>query len=89
MQQNRCGYTGKVLSAKQLNIEHKLPKSKGGKDTFQNLMVVDKHINHKRGNRPLKEVGLRPLFNHAEPLPIPASFAIKHCAHPDWKMFFK
>jgi 5-methylcytosine-specific restriction endonuclease McrA len=87
MQKGICGYSGKKLSMKQMNIEHKRPKSKGGKDTFENLMVVDKDINHKRGNKPLDEIGLKPLFQHNEPKPLPASYAIKSAVHPDWAYF--
>lgn len=87
MQNGRCGYTNEKVTLKQVNIEHKVPRSLGGKDVFPNLMVVKKEINSKRGNRPLEELGLKPLFNHKEPAPIPAEFTIKNLASPDWKWF--
>lgn len=87
MQKGVCGYSGKKLPPKKMNVEHKVPKSKGGKDTFENLMVVDAEINSKRGNKPLEEVGLKPLFHHKEPRPLPASYTIKHAIHPDWRYF--
>ena len=89
MQGGRCGYTGEKISPKQGNIEHKTPRSYGGKDTFENLMVVKKEINFKRGNKPLEEVGLKPLFHHKQPAPIPVSFTIKNLAHMDWKWFLE
>lgn len=87
LQKGICGYSGKKLSMKQMNIEHKVPKSQGGRDTFENLMAVDKNINHARGNKPLEEVGLKPLFHHKAPKPIPASFTVKFAVHPDWAYF--
>jgi len=87
LQQYICGLTGKKITAGQANIEHKVPKSDGGKDTFENLMAVDKRANNARGNKPYAELGLKPLFNHKEPAPIPVSFAIKNIAHQDWKLF--
>ena len=84
MQKGICGYSGKKMSMKQMNIEHKHPKSFGGRDTFGNLMLVDTKINHARGNKPLEQVGLRPLFNHREPQALPAAYAIKSAIHPDW-----
>ncbi len=87
MQKGICGYSGKKLSLKQMNIEHKVPKSHGGRDNFENLMAVDKDINHARGNKPLEEVGLKPLFHHKTPKPIPAAYAIKSALHPDWAYF--
>lgn len=87
IQKGVCGYSGKKISIKKGNIEHKQPKSKGGKDTFENLMFVDAEINSKRGNKPLDEVGLRPLFNHKTPKPMPVHYTIKQAFHPDWKWF--
>jgi 5-methylcytosine-specific restriction endonuclease McrA len=88
-QQGICGYSGKKMSMKAMNLEHKHPKSFGGKDTFQNLMLVDTKINHARGNKPLEQLGLRPLFNHKEPQPLPVAYAIKSSAHPDWRYFLQ
>lgn len=87
MQKGICGYSGKKMPMKAMSIEHKRPKSKGGRETFQNLMVVDKDINSRRGNKPLDEVGLKPLFQHNEPKPMPAAYAIKGGVHPDWNYF--
>jgi 5-methylcytosine-specific restriction endonuclease McrA len=87
LQKGVCGYSNKKLPMKQMNIEHKIPKSHGGRDTFENLMAVDAKINHARGNKPLEQLGLKPLFNHREPKPIPASYAIKTVVHPDWAHF--
>lgn len=87
MQDGRCGYTNEKISIKKGNIEHKTPRSKNGKDTFENLMFVKEEINSKRGNRELSELGLVPLFHHKTPKPVPAHYTIKSCAHPDWKWF--
>jgi 5-methylcytosine-specific restriction endonuclease McrA len=89
MQKGICGYSGKKLPMNKMNIEHKIPRSKGGKDTFENLMAVDKDINHARGDKPLEQVGLKPLFSHKEPRPMPASHTIKTVVHPDWGFFIQ
>lgn len=86
-QQGRCGYTGKIIPFKKGNIEHIKPRSLGGKDEWENLLYVDADVNHKRGNRPLEELGLKPLFKHKTPKPIPASCTIKKAVHPDWQVF--
>jgi len=87
MQKGICGYSGKKMSMKHMNIEHKQPKSLGGRDTFPNLMLVDTQINHARGNKPLEQVGLKPLFTHKEPQPLPVAYVIKSAVHPDWNYF--
>lgn len=87
MQDGRCGYTNEKIGMKAGNLEHKCPKSKGGPSTFGNLMFVKKEINSKRGNRPLEELGLRPLFYHSQPKPFPVSFSVKDLKHNDWRFF--
>ena len=87
MQDGKCGYSGEIISHNQASLEHKIPRSHGGKDTFENLMVVKKEINHKRGNRPLADVGLTPLFFHREPKPLPVCYTIKKIGHVDWTWF--
>ena len=87
LQKGICGYTGEEISMNAGNLEHKIPKSLGGKETFENLMVVKKEINSARGNKNLDELGLRPLFKHREPAPIPASFVLNPNSHADWRWF--
>ena len=87
MQKGVCDYSGKKMPIKKMNLEHKVCKSHGGKDTFENLMLVDQEIDQKRGNKPLDEAGLKPLFKHNEPRPLPFSFTLKGELHPDWRYF--
>lgn len=87
MQGGKCGYSGKHIPFKKGNIEHKRAKSHGGRDTFENLMFVDEEINSARGNKPLKDMGLKPLFNHKTPAPIPVAFTIENVGHVDWLYF--
>lgn len=82
-----CGYSLKELPFSQLNIEHKIARSHGGKNSWENLMLVNKKINSERGNKNLAEVGLQAHFHHREPRPIPVSYTIKHVAHNDWLTF--
>lgn len=89
IQKGICGYSGKKLPFSAGNKEHKIPKSEGGKDTWENLMWVSKEINSKRGNKPLSELGLTPLFNHSEPKLVPAPCMIKKIEHIDWLLFIK
>lgn len=87
LQKGICAYSGKQMSMKAMNIEHKQARSHGGKDTFENLVVVDSKINSARGNKPLAEMGLSSIFSHKEPRPLPVAYAIKESAHPDWNYF--
>ena len=44
---NKCVYCG---STKKLTIDHVIPKSKGGKDTWKNLVTCCDKCNNKKGN---------------------------------------
>src|SRR5262249_37072276 len=42
---NRCQYTGKLLRPEEGSLDHVFPRSRGGKDAWQNLVWSDKAIN--------------------------------------------
>jgi 5-methylcytosine-specific restriction endonuclease McrA len=89
MQDGRCGWTGEETAYKDLNLEHKTPKSRGGKNDFPNLMLVKKELNLKKGNKTPQEIGWKPLFNFKEPSPLPATISLikEAIGHPDWNLF--
>ena len=50
---------GKVLGKNDFTIDHIIPRSKGGKDTWTNTACACAHCNHRKGNRLHKEAGMR------------------------------
>jgi len=52
--QHRCAYCG---SAERLTIDHVLPKSRGGPDTWENLVAACTACNNRKGNRTPEEAG--------------------------------
>jgi len=42
-----------------LHIDHIIPRSKGGKNTWENLVICSLDVNVKKGNRTPQEAGLR------------------------------
>jgi hypothetical protein len=54
-----CQYCGK--RTRDLTIDHIIPRSRGGKGTWENLVASCKHCNGKKGNLLLKEVNMRLL----------------------------
>lgn len=48
----RCGYCGKTAST----IDHVLPRSRGGKNTWQNLVACCLHCNNVKGDRTPQEM---------------------------------
>ncbi len=53
---NRCQYCDK--KAIPLTIDHVIPRNKGGKDTWENLVAACVRCNTKKGDRLLKEIGM-------------------------------
>ena len=50
-----CQYSGIRYDKRDLNIDHVVPKSKGGKSSWQNLVTCHKDVNTKKGNLTLAE----------------------------------
>jgi 5-methylcytosine-specific restriction endonuclease McrA len=49
--ENRCQYCGKKLPASQLSVDHVVPKSRGGKSTWTNVVAACNPCNTRKGGR--------------------------------------
>jgi 5-methylcytosine-specific restriction endonuclease McrA len=49
--ENRCQYCSRKLSASQLSIDHVVPKSRGGKSTWTNVVAACNPCNTRKGGR--------------------------------------
>lgn len=54
-----CQYTGVKLPSSELNLDHVLPTSRGGKTTWENLVCCSVQVNSRKGNRTPEEAGLK------------------------------
>ena len=62
-----CQYTGKKVNFENADIDHVIPLSKGGKNTWNNLVVASKKINRKKGDKTNGEAGLKLLKKPKKP----------------------
>ena len=85
----RCGYSGKVLPISQLNVDHVIPRHRGGKDTWENLVACDRKINSMKGNKLNEEIGLHLLKKPAAPKRIPKSITITKPRHETHEPFIR
>jgi 5-methylcytosine-specific restriction endonuclease McrA len=85
----RCQYTGEFVGREGGNLDHVVPRSRGGKNTFENLVWAKKHVNTDKANRLPAEAGLRLIRQPVAPKKIPASSALREVRHPDWSHFIK
>lgn len=51
-----CQYCG---ATKRLTIDHVIPKSRGGQDTWENMVVACSSCNAKKGDKPLEQTGMK------------------------------
>ena len=76
---NRCQYCG---SRERLTLDHVLPKSRGGPDTWDNLVAACGECNHRKGGRLPDEAGMRLRRRPAEPRCDPWSMYASYLADP-------
>ena len=53
---NKCQYCG---STKSLTIDHVIPKSRGGDDSWENLVVACSPCNVKKGDKLLEQTNMK------------------------------
>lgn len=54
-----CQYCGQGGSVKDLTIDHVIPVSRGGQNTWENVVTACGPCNSKKGNRLLREMGVK------------------------------
>lgn len=79
-----CQYSGKKIDRKDGSIDHVMPKSRGGKDTWDNMVWCDKKINSKKGQNTPEEAGLTLQKKPEKMDPVPFSSYINFNGHVDW-----
>ena len=83
----RCQYTGKELGWKDGNIDHVIPRAKGGKNTFENMVWSCKEVNSIKADKTPQEAGLKLLRKPVAPKPVPVSATMTIAHHPSWVPF--
>lgn len=85
-----CAYSGKKLSPEDLSADHIMPESRGGEESWENLVTCHKRINEFKGNRTPDEAGLKLRIVPKAPRPLPVGLLIRN-AHRvgDWDLFLK
>lgn len=58
---------GKVLAKTDFSIDHIVPRSRGGKDTWTNTACACSACNHRKGNQLPNEAGLKMLYEPKTP----------------------
>jgi hypothetical protein len=83
-----CQYTGQKLTPKTGNIDHVIPKSRGGKTDWSNCVLSHKDINSIKANKTPREAGLALISPPKIPSALPSSFYIENKFDiKEWNLF--
>jgi 5-methylcytosine-specific restriction endonuclease McrA len=58
---NTCQYCGTVTPAGIMTLDHVIPRSRGGKSSWENLVACCQRCNHRKGDRLPVEAGMQLL----------------------------
>ena len=62
-----CQYCGAQPGKQDLTVDHVLPRSRGGKTTWENVVIACKRCNGRKGNKTPKEANMPLLAKPARP----------------------
>ena len=84
---NTCQYCGK--SAKDLTLDHILPRHRGGQNTWENVVAACVRCNHRKAGRTPKEAGMHLLTAPSMPRPNPYHPFYRFLgSNESWRKFF-
>jgi 5-methylcytosine-specific restriction endonuclease McrA len=84
----QCQYCGRVLDRRDLNLDHIIPRDRGGKTTWENIVCSCISCNTRKGNRTPHEASMRLLRTPKRPKWRPLlSVSHKRYADESWRQF--
>lgn len=83
-----CQYCGKQLNGSNATYDHIVPRSKGGRSTFQNTVCCCEECNKRKADKNLKDSGMKLLRKPEVPKinPIKAKFGRMKNVSKEWKI---
>ena len=86
----RCQYCGNSFVAKELNMDHVVPRDRGGKTSWENVVTSCIRCNSRKGNRDPKEAGMYLLREPVRPRQRPfVSFLYGRPIEDSWRHFIQ
>lgn len=85
----RDGYTCQYCGARgeSMTVDHVIPRSQGGKDTWENLVCACFDCNRRKGERTPREAGMRLLRKPRKPSHIHLMLSEISIPDPRWKSY--
>jgi 5-methylcytosine-specific restriction endonuclease McrA len=84
----RCQYSGRQLAIHEADIDHIVPRSRGGRDAWDNCVISDRNINRRKGARTPEEARLTLIRKPTVPRTVPVTVTIENTYNiNDWNHF--
>lgn len=84
----KCQYCGIEKSAKELTLDHVIPRGQGGTTRWENVVACCAACNSDKGNRTPRQAKMKLLRKPVAPTWIPAVFSIHRKVTPDkWNTY--
>lgn len=84
-----CQYCGRHFSPTDLTFDHVVPRCKGGKTTWENIVTACKECNNHKGGKTLEESHMhlinKPFIPSAKYL---ENISEKYCSNNEWSEYF-
>jgi len=82
----RCQYCGKQREMEELNYDHVLPRVRGGKTTWENIVTSCYDCNDRKGSRTPEEAGMKLRKKPQKPTFLPHAPILRseRNLHPTW-----
>ncbi len=85
-----CQYCGEQFSRGDLNLDHVVPRSHGGRSTWENVVTSCVECNRRKGGRTPEQAGFRLSRKPARPRWTPlASLPLASHRHDEWRPFLR
>jgi 5-methylcytosine-specific restriction endonuclease McrA len=86
--QNRCQYCGKRFPSSELSLDHIVPRSRGGGNTWENIVCACVRCNVRKGGRTPAEASLKLIATPRRPHRSPVlTIKMSDTRYASWKQF--
>jgi 5-methylcytosine-specific restriction endonuclease McrA len=85
---NKCQYCGKHFPTSELSLDHVIPRTQGGKTTWENIVCACAACNVKKGGQIPREAGMKLIKKPTKPRHNPLVHVhLGHRRYRSWKQF--
>ncbi len=86
--QNRCQYCGGHFSSSELSLDHVVPRSQGGRNTWGNIVCACVRCNVRKGGRTPREANMKLISRPRKPRRSPVlAIKLSDSKYASWKQF--